>query len=266
LKCNDQITPFRFTDKQATVNERAVVANWWNELTNLYGTETEYYIYDYQLSAQNIIYGEHTVAPFKNPNTIIVLAEMSNDSMLLSKFGIQTDADLTVVIPIKNFKAIFGINAEPKSGDLIKLSELGWPGYTSTTQVTSQDQNYCNTSENISTSANFVSGYDSSWYTSGQIFQITERRWINVPMKINFLSDSYVYLLHCKRYEYSYEPNAPRENNSSQVAEQPQYGKLDGGTAVVEPSSVGNPDINHLADELFNYSNEGVNTGVYGNY
>ena len=264
MKCNDQINPFRFTDKTATVNERAVVESYWDELTNLYGTKTEYYIYGYQISAHNSVYGEHTTAPFENPGTIIVLAEMSNDSMLLSKFGIQTDADLTVVIPIKSFKEIFGINAEPKSGDLIKLSELGWEGYTNANQLSAS--NYCNTTENASTSSSFTSGYDSSWYLSGPIFIVTERRFINVPMKINFLSDVYVYLLHCKRFEYSYEPNAPRENRSDQVSDQPQIGKLVGGTLTPEPSSIGNPDVDHLADELFDYGNEGINTGIYGQY
>ena len=44
---------------------------------------------------------------------------------MLSKFGIMLDADATAWIPIEDFQEIFGAGAEPKSGDVLELVDVG---------------------------------------------------------------------------------------------------------------------------------------------
>lgn len=269
--CNGQLNGFRFTNKNKTSNERNLFAGWWSELTALYGTYVDYYVHGYALSAHDAIYGEHPTACFWPPSGMIVLAEMSNDSVLLSRFGLQTDADLTVVIPIQDFRNVFGQTAEPKSGDLIKLSELGWdrpgaaepypPGSLSGTDA-------CSTS-GYSTEDGLLSGTtpEDSWIRGPNIYEITERRDDNVPAHINMLQGHYVWLIKCKRFDYSYECNAPREAGSNQVSDETLYGKLSGGTPVAEPPKRYPQNAEQLVkDGIWDYDAHGHKDSTYGSY
>jgi hypothetical protein len=260
MKCSQNGTPYRFGNKNLTTNERNLFNSWWNELTQLYGTYVEYYTYGYALSAHDYIYGEHPMAPFLAPQGMVVLAELSNDSMLLSKFGIQTDADLTVIIPIDKFIEVYGPTAEPKSGDLIKLTELGTDrpngGYTSGVNICAN--------LSASTDNNFPENED--WLRGPNIYEITERRDENVPLKLNLLQGHYIWMLHLKRFDYSYQPYAPRELGSSQVSDETLYGKLSGGTPVEEPPKPYPQNANAEGKRLWDNDIYGTPTNVYGGY
>jgi hypothetical protein len=251
MKCGD--TPnVRFTRKSQNTNERKIFQNYWKEITQLYGTYIDYFVYEYALSAHDFFYGEQPLAPFRvPPKGFPVLAEFQNDSMLLSKFGIQTDADVTFIIPIQTFYEQYGNYTEPKAGDLIRMTELGWdrPGgmddinFSANAPLTA-----CEDAANplaqlcadgvvdapapdCQTDSTSYSGYDdpatfNNLLRGAHVYEITERRDENLTMQYNPLQGHYVWIIHAKRFDFSYQPNAPREPGSGQVSDETRYGLI----------------------------------------
>lgn len=301
--------PYRMTSKITNANERLLWRNYWNEINQMYGTFVNYYVYDYSVSAHDFFYGEHPLAPFRNPIGMTMLTQFNNDSLLLSKFGIRTDADVTFIVPILTFRAAFGNNAaEPKAGDLVQLIELGWdrPGGVDDLNTLSTESTSCDAwKENITDNAlkqicnvetpdtdNNIPNdeqckYDSNYYSNtaytdpeafsklvrgAPIFEITERRDENLTMNYNMLGGHYVWIMHAKRFDYSYQPNAPREPGHDQVSDETIYGKLSGGTNWSErPKDSIEPgywqNIEKEKERIWDYDKRpGSNDSVYGNY
>lgn len=284
----------RLNRKTTNENERRLFQSWWNELNQLYGTYIDYFTYDYSLTAHDFFYGEQPLAPFTGPTPLLMMAQFNNDSLLLSKFGIRTDADATFIVPILAYRLAFNSNTiEPKAGDLIRLTELGWdrPGgmndlNTITLPVTSCEDIAANdplnqvcdnsasvvSSINCNTDAAYYSAYDDAvtfdQLTRGApIFEITERRDENMSQNYNMLQGHYVWVLHAKRFDYSYQPNAPREPGSDQVSDETLYGKLSGGTNYPEDPKTYNQNLDEESQRIWNYNRgSGSNDSVYGNY
>lgn len=283
----------RFGRKSTNENERRMMQSWWAESVNMYGTHVDYFTYQYQLTAHDFFYGEHPLAPFTGPTPMIVMAQFNNDSLLLSKFGIKTDADVTIIIPILSFRTAFNSNsAEPKAGDLIRFTELGWdrPGgmndfNTLTVPATScesiEENNLLNgicelvqpvTTVDCQTDTRYYSSYDdqvtfNQLVRGGAVYEITERRDENMSMNYNTLQSHYVWILHAKRFDYSYQPNAPREPGSDQVSDETVYGKLSGGTDYPEKSKKYSQNVTDDSNQIWNYDNRpGSDDSVYGNY
>lgn len=248
MRCNGQ--KIRFVNKNTNENERKTFASWWSEATQLFGTSISYFVHGYSLTTHDAIYGEQPTATFSAPVTMLALAQMNNDSLLLSKFGIQADAELTLVIPIKDFAEYMGNpTATPKAGDLIMLSELGWdrpggggyPNSYPTSQlsaISSVDVCSLSNPESIqSFSNNFISGSYvpwENWIRGPNVYEITERRDENIPGMINPLMAHIIWYIKCKRFDYSGEPSAPREHGFNIVSDNTRYGKIS-GTPTIEP-------------------------------
>ena len=299
--------PRRLVNKSTNIAERKLWRSYWNELNQMYGTYIDYYVYDYSVSAHDFFYGEHPLAPFSGPIGMTMMAQFNNDSLLLSKFGIRTDADVTFIVPILTFRAAFGSNAaEPKAGDLIRLTERGWdrPGGADDLNTLVSESTTCSAwQENVidssldelcsltvsTTSSEIPSGdwcHSDSYYYSAYndpetfdrlvrgapIFEITERRDENLTMNYNMLGGHYVWILHAKRFDYSYQPNAPREPGHDQISDETMYGKLSGGTNWPErPKNTLQPGYDqHVETEkerIWDYDKRpGSNDSVYGNY
>lgn len=300
MKCGDKQTStgsgFRFTRKASNENERRMFQSWWNELNQLYGTYVDYYVYDYALSGHDFFYGEHPLAPFSGPTPMLMLAQFNNDSLLLSKFGIRTDADVTFIVPILAFRSAFNNNlAEPKAGDLIRLTELGWDrpgGMDDLNNLVSETSSCsgiiandplkmlcgdgivdpissldCNTDSNYYSTYNDVSTFNAL-VRGAPIFEITERRDENLTMNYNMLQGHYVWIIHAKRFDYSYQPNAPREPGHDQVSDETLYGKLSGGTNYPEQQKKYDQNVEDTSNNnIWDYSKrKGSNDSVYGNY
>lgn len=165
----------RYLDKQNNLNERNNFAFWWKEQINIYGQMTQYYATNAALSAMNPIYGEQPDLSFGTGQNLVVLLNLNNDSYLLSKFGILADSDLTGVIHPSHFTTIYGLSAEPKNGDLIKLAEFG------------QDR------------LNFPR-------RGPVVYEITE---VIDEYQLNAIGGHYVWFFKAKRYDYSYENGSP---------------------------------------------------------
>lgn len=297
MKCGANGAGYRFTNKVVNENERRLIQNYWIEMTQLYGTYTDFYTYDYSTSAHDFFYGEHPLAPFSGPTPIVMMAQFNNDSLLLAKFGIRTDADATFIVPILSFRAAFNNNAaEPKAGDLIRLTELGWDrpggmqdinsissettscsGYAAATDVL---ELVCGSTENPLTSGETDCHTTSKYYSTyndvsafqqlvrgAPIFEITERRDENLTMNYNMLQGHYVWILHCKRFDYSYQPNAPLEPGNDQISDETLYGKLTGGSNFPELPKKYPQNVEKESKRIWDYGKyPGNDNSVYGNY
>ena len=283
----------RYLRKSTNENERRIFQSYWIEITNLYGTYIDYWTYQYSLTAQDFLYGEQPLAPFTGPDGLTMLALFQNDSLILAKFGIINDADATFIIPIQTFREKFGNTAEPKAGDLIQMTELGIDrpgGYddfntipiapiTACDQITNPLTLVCQdllgiaaSTVNCNTDSIAYTGYHTTTafanlVRGAPIFEITERRDQNLTMQYNPLLGHYVWILHAKRFDYSYQPNAPREPGLNQVSDETVYGKLSGGTNWPEEPKKYTDNIDTSSDKEWDYSKKPNNdTSIYGDY
>lgn len=294
---------FRFTSKENTEGTRAMIHMWWNELASLYGMGVEYYVHGYTLSGHDYLYGEEPAAAFSGPSYMNVLGIMESDTVLLSKFGIQTNADFTAIIPRSLYAAKYGPEAEPKSGDIIRLTEWGCdrPGacgdaYTSAASAypLTQDQicetvfaNAASTSSiSVSTIVLSPSGYSCgnpyceqlNWGRIRRcpyLFEVTQRRDENITQGYNPLMGHYVWILYCRRFDYSYEPGIAPECGNQIVSDEKN-------TIGLQPVGPENPDPHqnpsppkrydqNIEDEsddnVWDYGRgPGNNTDIYGDY
>jgi hypothetical protein len=165
----------RYLNKVTNQNELQNFNGWWKEQINVYGQEVLYYTNTTTLSASNFLYGEDPSAGFNVGQSLIVLLNLNNDSILLSKFGIIADSDMSGVIHYETYTETFGLSAEPRAGDVMSLVEFG-----------ADRLNYPRRGPNS--------------------YQITE---IIDEFQGNPLGGHYVWFFKAKRYDYSYETGGP---------------------------------------------------------
>jgi hypothetical protein len=189
------VNSVRYLNKNNNANERENYSKWWKEQIEHYGTSTTYFTHGYTLTSHNFVYGEDPTATFSKQEEVIMLTDITNDALMLSKFGIAADCDMTAVIHISSFYEKFGCGFEPKAGDLIKLTEYG---------------------------------ADRPGGRSAPIYEITERDDEYLPMT-NPLIGHYVWYIKCKRFEYSYEPGVDDGPNNKQINDAGDYGRIAGG-------------------------------------
>lgn len=275
----------RYLNKSNNSNERGLFTSYWSELINRWGTNIEYYPYDYSLETQDYLYGEHPVASYKEPTNIVMFADIASEAIMLSKFGIQTDADATILVSMEDYSRVFGRDVEPKSGDVIRLTELGWDvnsvaGYGSDTRPISGDilQEICMYHGKDPATivyppthdrdGNSVEGADK-WVRCPQLFEITDRAHQDFSLKTNTLLGHYVWVLKCKRFDYSYQPGIDPECYMGDVGEETQTGLLSGyGQDPSEPKKYPGNVEDDSRENIWDY-----NTGdtsrpdeIYGEY
>lgn len=161
----------RYLNKEINFNERQNFNGWWKEQININGQEVQYFTNSTTLSGSNFLYGEDPSAAFNPSKPLIVLLNINNDSILLSKFGIIADSDLSGVIHYETYVETFGNSSEPKAGDVMTLSEFG-----------SDRLNYPKRGPNT--------------------YQLTE---VIDEFQGNPLGGHYVWFFKAKRYDYSLE-------------------------------------------------------------
>lgn len=165
----------RYLNKHFNQQERSNFNGWWKEQIEIFGQEVSYYSNTTTLSASNFLYGEEPDAGFNGPKELVVLLNLNNDSLLLSKFGILADSDLAGIIHPEHYTLLYGLSSEPKSGDLMRLSEFGIDRL-----------NYPKRGPNV--------------------YQITE---VIDEFQGNPIAGHYVWFFKAKRYDYSFESNSP---------------------------------------------------------
>lgn len=176
-------TPVRFLDKSVNINERENYDQWWKEQINMYGTEINYFTNKTTIETASDIYGEDAVSGFEEGRKLIITLNLNENAIVMEKFGLVADDEVTGFIHIKTFYDVFGNDTEPKAGDIFDLSEFG---------------------------------EDRPGGRSGKHFEITERIDQDVQ-QINPLIGHYVWLIRAKRHDFGFEPGIQPESENNQI-------------------------------------------------
>jgi hypothetical protein len=224
----------RYLNKVVNENERTLIFGYWKEQIEHYGTEVTYYTHGYTLSSHFYLYGEDPTTPFLSAGPVVMLTDITNDAIMLSKFGIMADCDMTCILHLSSFQEVFGTYREPKAGDLIEMAEYGGFG-------------------------------DRPGGRGAPVYEITERDDQNLQFNANQLMGHYVWVIKCKRWEYSSEPGAPKEPLNIQFNDDEEYGREAGGTnpeELVQPY----PQSNDKTAECIIDENATDRSEIYGYY
>jgi hypothetical protein len=220
----------RFTDKSNNSNERDNLFKvWWKDQIAQYGTSTTYFVRDFTLSAADKFYGENTVSGFKSGTTLVMVMNLSDNSITFSKFGLTSDDEVEAYIDISTYQStlsssyVSGEVIEPKAGDVFQLTEFG---------------------------------DDRPGGRDGKYFEITERVDESINT-INPLQGHYLYKIKARRFDFSYTDNDVEEGASEQITDDALSGKT---TDTIQDY------INDLDTEQATYFNYGANDDVYGDY
>ena len=205
-------TCYRFTDKSIQSSERVLFSNYWREQINQFGVKVDYYVNTYNTLSADNFYGEQPTQTFAEPRKITLAVTLNENAINLSKFGFESDDEITAYIHISTFYdefyslssvfdpmdhlinqkitqgvydryAKFGPIVEPKAGDVFELSEYG---------------------------------DDRPNDRQAKFFEITEKLDQDIS-QINNLQGHYVFLLKAKRLDYSFEPNINFNNADSKL-------------------------------------------------
>lgn len=272
----------RFLNKNSNAAYRAQVQKWINELIALYGTTINYYRYNYNTTRHDYLYGEDPAAHYSPPIQMIAIVQLNQDSLTLSKFGIQTNAELQCYIPYSTFSdAMQDPKAYPMAQDLIELTEVGVdrPGgggyphfYSGTSACLSGDPDSLNaiacdpenrTLENgiVHTECNPVSG----WIRGPQIYEVTEYRDENIAGGLNPMLSHNVWAIMGTKFDNSYQPDAPQEIGSHMVNDSNKYGKMPGGTETPEVEKQYPQTADDESKKYWNWEHNQYDS-VYGGY
>ena len=172
----------RFTDKDNNQSERILFSNYWREQINLYGQRVNYYVNTFNLLSADNLYGEQPTQQFAPPLPIIIAVNLNENALMLSKYGLLSEDEVTAFVHISAFYQTFN-GREPKSGDVFQLTEYG---------------------------------SDRPGGRDGKYFEITERLDEDVA-QINPLAGHYVWLIKAKRFEWSFEPGLSADAVNDQI-------------------------------------------------
>ena len=106
-------TSLRFTDKDNNGAERLMYSNWWREQIDMYGQKVLYYRNLYNVATANNIYGEQPTARFQNPRPVIMAIKLSENALILSKFGYMSDEQCTAYMHISSSMQYFHLKMNP---------------------------------------------------------------------------------------------------------------------------------------------------------
>lgn len=253
LSCLDPVNIFAgvynprcggFADPSNFQAERAIFKSTYGELIQNYGVELNYYINGFNLSAMNVLYGEHPTQEYSEPFIIKAYLELE-ESISLSRWGIDSDDELTAYVSIQNFTDVMtpiasafyienGQRIEPKSDDLMEITSLG-----------------C----------------DRPGDRGSKIYKISEVLDQNVSGGLNPMMGHYIWKITAKRYEYDGSTNAPEEMGNDQVYDNNFSGKL---SSVLFPTLTADSkvypfDIDTISKEQV-YDMTKNDNSIYGEY
>jgi len=275
LSCLDPVNIFAgvynphcggFADPSNFQAEVAIYKSGFEELITNFGVEFNYYINGFNLSEMNVLYGEHPTQEYSNPFVIKAYLELE-ESISLSRWGYESDDELTAYIGIQTFTDTFinylvneqglviydefgnklsldtiatnfyrdnGQRIEPKSDDLMEITALG-----------------CNRPGN----------------RGAKIFKITEVLDQDVSGGINPMLGHYVWKITAKRYEPDSSTNAPEEIGNDQVYDNTFSGKL---SSTLYPTLTSDAKVYPFnvdtisKDDVYDMSNN--DNSLYGEY
>tara|TARA_R100000951_G_scaffold112807_1_gene113745 strand:- start:10127 stop:10945 length:819 start_codon:yes stop_codon:yes gene_type:complete len=238
-----------FSSKANTEGEREVISNIIEEAITMYGQCIDYYVCTYNLTGADNIYGEDTTTSYWTPVQTVAYATLNEDALTLSRFGFESDDELTLYVHISTFKTDFQNEAvwdlvshrvEPKADDVFSLVDYG---------------------------------SDRPEPRGPKFFQVTEVIDSDIN-EMNALGGHYVWKVKAKRHEYSFEPGLSGEEGADQVYDNTLFGRSSAFTAT-EPTTGMQPNPGDsksyagdadqdVIDNTYDPSN--VDNDVYGGY
>jgi hypothetical protein len=205
---------FSLVDKDNNIGDITITDNYWKEQINLYGQKVGYILNNFTTASADNLYGEQPTQAYSPPQTIKMLIDLNENALMLSKYGLQADDEITAYVHISSFYETFGWGSEPKSGDLFQLTEYG---------------------------------SDRPGGRDGKIFEITERLDED-SARINPLMGHYVWLIKAKRFEYSFEPGLSGEAVNQQVFDDTKNNTVSGADKPYDYS------VEDASKKIFDYS------------
>lgn len=196
-----------------------------------YGQTISYQPVKYNFNTHNFLYGEDPISGYHYSRKMKAMVNLSSYTSFLSKFGIMSDADMTIMLPIKEFERVWGPSTGityPLAGDIFIIDD---------------------------------SACDRALGQTPMCWQVTEKSDSINP--VDFMGRHYYWKLICKRFDYSYEPNVtPERFLDNESSDSLPFGRLEGGENPEELSQEGY-DVDDFAIKEFDNSKNGT---VYGKY
>ena len=109
--------------------------------------------------------------------------------------------------------------------------------------------------------------YGSPFIRYPQLFELTEVKYQDFSQPgMNFGQGHYVWIIHAKRFDYSFEPGISSEGPMDQVYDNSFFGTLSTFGNEEAPAKVYPQNVEDASEEVWDYKNEGTNTDPYGYY
>lgn len=184
----------RPTDKDSTITERLLVAQWWDDLIKRTGQKIDYYVNTFDIELDDKITGEAIYKAFHPPKEMIMAVTLNNVAITIGMVGFVDDSTIEALITFPSFikafegddiHAILKDDIEPKAGDVIHLKEFG---------------------------------NDRPGKREGLWFQLQSRTDEDIAT-INQLGGHYVWKAKATRLLYSFEPGLPVKYKENHVTD-----------------------------------------------
>lgn len=171
------------------------------EYARLYGMAISYQPKKYDYNTHNFLYGEDTTSGFYPVRKLKAIINQESYTSFLSKFGIMSDMDMVIYLPIKAFVSVWGEDLFPLAGDLFRI-----------------DDSACSRPRG----------------QKAMVLEVTDAQDHIDP--VDFMGGHYTWKLTCKRFDYSYEPNVFDEiGKKGGLGDSGQYGLSGNFTDVGYP-------------------------------
>ncbi len=200
---------------------------------NQFGQPIIYQPIKFNTNTHNFLYGDDPTSGYHFARHMKAVINFTSYTSFLSKFGMMSDEEMNILIPIQSFEAIWGdpdLGAiVPLIGDLFIVTD---------------------------------SACDRPFRQSPMVFQVTGVDDSENP--VDYMSGHYVWKLTAKRFQYSYEPNAPQERFLDDTpSDTDGFGRMEGGQ---NPSDIKeNPhNVDDFAQGEFKVPAK--DASVYGRY
>ena len=279
---------FRYNDKCVNENEQFLFSSFWKEQLATYGTKVTYFVNAYNVLSADNIYGEHPTKKFAPGRLVTLAIELNENAYTLSKFGFQSDDEITAYMHISSFyDAFWNLDIETL------ITEEGVnPGDPNACVPIPATANEISTEDSIAIRtekpSTFELQYGQVQPKAGDVFVMTEygkgrpggRSGIQFEVtevldqdisRMNQLGGHYIWMLKAKRFDFSFEPGLSAEKLSDQVYDNKFSGILSGGNQDMSPPKKYNESdplvsIDQVSStRVFNMSAH-ENTSVYGDY
>lgn len=201
-----------------------------NEYANLFGQTITYQPVKYNINTHNFIYGQDPTSGYHFARKMKAVVDLTSYTAFLTKFGIMSDVEITIYIPIPEFERVWGPPAViyPLAGDIFYI-----------------DGEAC----------------DRPLGQTPRVFEVTDKDDTIQP--VDFMGGHYVWKLQAKRFDYSYEPNATEERYLDDGPEDTkEFGRLPGGENPPDISRKGY-DVDKEAQKEFDNTEAGNTYGKY---